>query len=61
MNYFWLGAKTFLMFFVMVYSAVRMYVIDDTTFETIWFSMWCVSLIVLMELIEKFDRELKCK
>ena len=61
MNYFWLGAKTFLMFFVMVYSAVRMYIIDDTTIETIWFSMWCVSLIVLMELIEKFDRELKCK
>ena len=61
MNYFWLGAKTFLMFFVMVYSAVRMYIIDGTTFETIWFSMWCVSLIVLMELIEKFDRELKCK
>lgn len=61
MNYFWLGAKTFLMFFVMVYSTVRMYIIDGTTFETIWFSMWCVSLIVLMELIEKFDRELKCK
>ena len=59
MNYYWLGAKTFLMFFVMVYSAVRMYIIDGTTFETIWFSMWCVSLIVLMELIEKFDRELK--
>ena len=61
MNYFWLGAKSFLMFFVMVYSVIKMYIIDDTIFETIWFSMWCVSFIVLMELIEKFDRELKCK
>ena len=59
MNYYWLGAKTFLMFFVMVYSAVRMYIIDGTTFETIWFSMWCVSFIVLVELLEKFERELK--
>ena len=56
MRYFWLGARTFLAFFVMVYATVTMYMADNTVPLNVWFSIWCVSFIVLVELIEKFER-----
>jgi hypothetical protein len=59
MRYFWLGARTFLAFFVMVYASVTMYMADSTVPINVWFSIWCVSFIVLVELLEKFERELK--